>query len=257
MLFSAPVPFREALRSRAVKRIMPTHLSSAELEQLSVQLRERAMFSARVLNEQFLQRTSDAVASLLNPVLVTRPDGTTATEGLDLPTARLQLKELLREIGYVPTPEDAGTIKDLRTDGRLNLILETNTEMAQGYGWWAQGQDPDVLDQWPAQEMIRAVNSREKRPWLQRWRDAGGRVFPGRPKGYSLTDGAQEGRLVALKDDPIWEAISRFGQPYPPFDFNSGIEVADVSRSDAIALGLIDRDTQVTPQSRGFDLATN
>jgi hypothetical protein len=29
-------------------------------------------------------------------------------------------------------------------------------------------------------------------------------------------------RMIARKDSPIWEALSRFGTPYPPFDFNSG-----------------------------------
>ena len=45
--------------------------------------------------------------------------------------------------------------------------------------------------------------------------------------------------MIALINDPIWEAISRFGLPYPPFDFNSGMGVAGVSRSDAIKLGVI------------------
>jgi hypothetical protein len=33
------------------------------------------------------------------------------------------------------------------------------------------------------------------------------------------------GRMIALKSDPIWTAISAFGTPYPPFDYNSGMWV--------------------------------
>ena len=45
--------------------------------------------------------------------------------------------------------------------------------------------------------------------------------------------------MIALKTDPIWTKISRFGHPWPPFDFNSGMGVRDVSRADAIRLGVI------------------
>lgn len=48
--------------------------------------------------------------------------------------------------------------------------------------------------------------------------------------------------MVALKDDPVWAAISRFGQPYPPFDFGSGMGVEDVAHEDCVALGLIQED---------------
>ena len=38
--------------------------------------------------------------------------------------------------------------------------------------------------------------------------------------------------MVALKEDPVWTRISRFGQPWPPFDFNSGMGVEDVSHDE-------------------------
>jgi hypothetical protein len=59
--------------------------------------------------------------------------------------------------------------------------------------------------------------------------------------------------MIALKNDPIWTKISRFGLPYPPFDFNSGMDLQDVDRDEATQLGLIDRDTQIAPDKRGFN----
>ena len=66
--------------------------------------------------------------------------------------------------------------------------------------------------------------------------------------------------MIALKDDPVWEQLGSsdlfddgLDNPYPPFAFNSGMDVQDVDRDEAIKLGLIDRDTQVVPQSRGFN----
>src|SRR6185369_16237886 len=140
--------------------------------------------------------------------------------------------ELLDSLSYKPVPGEEGTLTDLSSDRRLNVMLDTNIEMAQGYGGWAQGQDKQILDQWPAQELIRVMNfdavaRGTARDWPGRWDDEGGEFF-----------GA--GRMIALKNAPIWKDISRFELPYPPFDFNSGMDVQDIERDEAIALGLID-----------------
>ncbi len=77
----------------------------------------------------------------------------------------------------------------------------------------------------PAQELVRIEERDKPRDWRRRWVDAGGHLYGG--------------RMIALKDDPVWTGISRFGTPYPPFDFNSGMGVDDVSYDDAVALGVI------------------
>lgn len=251
MPFTEPQPFREALRSRAVKAILPTHLGSDELMALDVALRERSMFAARILNEDFLDRAGRLVTQIIEG-----SGGSRAEAGLpamDLPQARAALKDFLASIDWQPAAGDEGTIKDLRTDQRLDLILKTNTDMANGYGQWVQGQDPRVINAWPAQELVRRIDRVEKRNWYERWRAAGGTIYRGKPPGQPLVQGVSEGRCIALKDDPIWEAISVFGQPYPPFDFNSGIRLRDVSRREAIELGVIDERTRVTPQTRPFE----
>lgn len=267
MLFSTPIPFREALQRQQVKSILPTVLSSAELSGVSPELLERAMFSARVYNAELLQGIKNRIDGILRGTPTEgrdaagtfRPEllqpGQVPQVTMDRSLARVELKEILRDIGYQPTDaRDVGTIKDLRTDARLNLILDTNTQMAQGYGWWAQGQDEVVLDEWPCQELIRISDRVERRNWYSRWTAAGGRIYAGSPRGLPLTNGVGVGgRCIARKDDPIWGAISRFGTPYPPFDFNSGIDVRDVSRAEAMDLGIIDRDTRVEPQTRGFN----
>lgn len=245
MLFGSPIPFDEALQSRKVKALLPTALKSAEIMQFPAQVRERAMLSAQTLSAEYLQSISDKVETMLNPKTVLR-DGVPVTQGLDTATARLELKKFLQGISYTPPSDKAGTIEDLSSDGRLNLVLKMNVQMAQGYGNWKQGQDATVLDEFPAQELFRAEARKVPREWIERWRGAGGKVFAG-------GDG-EKGRMIALKNDPIWTEISAFGLPYPPFDFNSGMDVRDVDRGEAIALGLIDRDTKIEPQSRGFEM---
>jgi len=184
------------------------------------------MFSAGVTNVEFLQRASDGIDTLVA--------GTS-----DRATQRAELKKLLATLKYEPVAGEEGSLTDLSSDRRLNLILDQNLAQAQGYGRWAQGQDPSVLDQWPAQELVRVIDSDKKRDWAARWAEAGGTFYGG--------------RMIALKNDPIWTRLSRFGTPYPPFDFNSGMDVADIDRDEAEALGLIAPDAQIAPQSRDFN----
>jgi hypothetical protein len=241
MIFSAPTPFFEALQRREVQSVLPTSLSSQEIaDRLAPEFTERALLSARTTNAEYLQTIGDVIDSILDPQTVTGGDRN-VTAGMDQATARLTLKNKLRELGYEPSADDRGTIKDLGSDRRLDLVISTNVEMAQGYGNWMQGQDEAVLDEFPAQELFRALDREKPREWQRRWSEA------------ASATGVETSGFIALKNTRIWPALSRFGTPYPPFDFNSGMDVRDVTRDEAEALSLIDRDTQVQPQERGFN----
>jgi hypothetical protein len=163
--------------------------------------------------------------------------------------AREILRASLQSIGYDPADINAvpGSLKDLASTARLRVIIDTNVKMARGYGNWKQGQTSAILDQWPAQELVRVESRIERRDWHGTWASRGGKVSA----GVGL-DG-KYGRLVARKDDGIWSAISRFGLPYPPFDYMSGVGVRDVDRDTAMRLGVIDRDTQIEPEERPFN----
>jgi hypothetical protein len=250
MKYSKPQPFKEALSASQVKTLLPTGLSSAELEQFPADVLERGRFSARVRSATHLDVLDQGVNALL--------EGKT-----DLATARLNLKQFLQDTGYLAPEEDRGTLTDFASDERTNLQLRTNVQMAQGYGYWKQGQDTDLLDAFPASELIRvedrAVPRGEKRgphgalvpdpenSWPARWN---------RARAATTADGATDsssGRMVALKGHPIWVKLSRFGQPYEPFDYNSGMGLRDVPRRDAMKLGIIGRNTIVPPQDRPFN----
>jgi hypothetical protein len=220
-----------------VKSILPTTLSSAELEQISTEIRERALFSARVTNAEYLQEIDDVLQKFINGEI-------------NLATARVQLRAKLTELGYEPAPGEEGKITDFASDERINLVLNTNAQMAAGYGAWLQGQSAPILDQWPAQEIFRLQGRMKPREWQTRFTDAAASTG----SQYVVTKFDEHNfQAVALKNDPIWEAISRFGTPYPPFDFNSGMWVRDVTRDRAMELKLIDRDTQIAPQDRNFN----
>ena len=122
---------------------------------------------------------------------------------------------------------------DLSSDSRLNLIIETNTQMAYGYGQYAAQQDPVLLDAFPCLELYRLEQRIEKRDWRARWLAAGGHLY--------------NKRMIARKDSPIWSSISRFNTPYPPFDFNSGMWTRNISRKTASNLGIITRADVIQP----------
>lgn len=232
MPLTSPMPFTEALQAREVRTLLRTSGTSADFERLArlePAVLERATFSATLE----LARALDGIERGTQAILAGKTDQA---------TVRLELKKIFEREGYTAAPEIAGTLQDFRTDERLNLIIETNVELARGYGQWLQGQQADVLDEWPAQELIRVRDAEKPRDWQQRWIDAGG-VFR-----------ADSGnRMIALKNDPIWSRLSRFNLPYPPFDYNSGMDLRDVDRDEAEALGLLDAGTVLLPQDRDFN----
>lgn len=125
---------------------------------------------------------------------------------------------------------------DLTDSDWVDAVLDVNSGLRHGwrnYNWNVN--QPAILYTRPAQELYRAFNRKAPRDWPPIWEQAGGMFY--------------EGRMTALKNAEVWSAISRFGMPFPPFDFNSGMSVRDVDRQTAIRLGLIDRDSRVRLRS--------
>lgn len=219
---------QQALKHITEKNLKPTNMSSAELSQVAIAARQKAFFSARVGNLQFLDRARDLTTQIV-------------AGDLDRATARADLKKLLKKLNYEPLPGEAGSVQDLSSDRRLNLILDTNVDQARNHGIWQKSQQPEILAIYPCQELVRVGSMpAAPRPWKRKWVLAGGKLY--------------EGRLIARKDDPIWMktisngGFNRFGTPYPPFDFQSGMRVRNISRREALKLGVIKKDTQIQPR---------
>lgn len=223
------LPFREALESQEARRYLPTGLGSADLAEIDAGLLRRSMFSAKVADFTHLDEIGSAISDVLSGQL-------------DVATARLRIKQHLWRTGYQAPPDKAGGLEDFASDARTNLQIDTNVEMVRGLGNYIQGQQEDVLDMWPAQELVRVIDSKEKRNWNKIWTDNGGPVTAAWP------------RMIALKTDPIWIRISRFKNPYTPFDWGSGMGLEDRTRREAMALGLIDLNTQLFPDNTTGDI---
>lgn len=264
MTISSPVPFREALRRLDDRKVMPTALGTREIQDLDRRITQSAFFSARNLLTDYLQGAKDRIREILNPVTMKLADRVTSenpeglvTVGKNDATVRLELRQLLKDNGYAPDLEDRGTVKDFSSHARLQLVIRTNVQIAQGYGYWLQGQDQAVLDEYPVSELFRAEERKEERDWSARWLAAAREVGD----ADAIRAFGETGRMVARKDSPVWQALGdgaggydsdALHNPYPPFAFQSGMDVMDVSRAEAMEMGLIDRDSQVTPQQQEF-----
>ena len=196
----------------------PSEMRSREWRRVDAQLRERAFFMAGVANAKELQKWRNVVERVI---------GGAMSAG----QAREEMRRYLEKIGYRAEPGLEGTIKDRSTVQRMKVSIDTNVAMARG---WAQRQEMlgDVLS--PGQELYRRRNSRVPRNWAQRWREAAEAV------GW---DGvARDGQMIALVTSPIWVELSAFDNPYPPFDYNSGMRVRPVDFEVCEELGLVSPD---------------
>lgn len=240
--FTTAQPLPAVVAQISSRTPIGARLNSAEWAAVPAALRMRSMFSARVESERFLE---EAQARILQRVAMARKDGVT----MDRARFIVEMQDELRMDGYIPDPDLAGGLQDLSSARRLGLIWDMNIAMAEGYARWLSDNDPDMLAAVPAQELVRLEDRKEKRLWHVIWSEAGGKFY-----GEPLADfpGAP-GRMIALKNDPIWEKISEFGTPWPPFRWVSGVGLRNVRARDAIELGVMRANQVVKPLKTPFN----
>ena len=217
-----------------LKELLPTELGSAEIrEQIARDILARSIFSARMESAHYLKRLREVCTQLL------------AGE-INQGTARADLGSLLEQMGHTA---DYGTLTNPASERRLQLILDTQTQMAASVAR-LQSQTPDTVYFTPAWELIRFEPRRVPRPdWRERWNAAGESVGW---DGAASFRGITGDRMIALKSSPIWQALGNgvggftdtLGNPYPPFAYSSGMDWIGVDREECIQLGLIAPDDQ-------------
>lgn len=193
-------------------------------------LRDRAFFSSQVTQTKILYAMRQNVAELVSG-------------GKDESEVRRDLREYLLKVGYDADADlqpgeksRRGTIKDLMTKARLDVMMRTNADQARGYASHIRATSAGAILAAPAYELVRVERRKAERDWDKRWEDAAKKV------GWEGV--ARNGSHIALKTSPIWAALSRFGNPYPPFDFNSGMGVRNVRKSVCREIGLLGPDEQ-------------
>ena len=238
-----PMTIFDAARSAGARSAMETTLGTAGLREKGMQILARAVFTARGSNAIF--------ASRLKQIINSMAAGDTS-EG----QARTAIWECLKALGYMPEggfpdappgevpPAVAGSLQDLSSFQRRDLIVRTQIDLMRGAGQQTRGQTPDRLRQFPAWELVRVGTSKAPRHWggvemggpkdaltSPRWTIAGGRLAAG--------------KMVAFKGDPVWGELGHYenfddalGVDHPPFAFNSGMGWREVGAAEAERLGV-------------------
>lgn len=238
-------PLQTAADQFRQKTVVPSKRTSDQWEALPAEIRMRSMFSAQVESERIL---AEAKARLQSRLDLEKRDGRTMDRGVFIE----EMRNILLDSGYRrPKGVKRGSLRDLKSSRRLGLIFDMNVAQAQGYAKWKLGMTPQGLANEPAQELVRIKSKIEVRNWPQIWRYVGGKFFGG--YGANKDYPASHGRMIALKTDPIWTQISRFGTPWPPFDWGSGMGLRNIDRREAEALGLITPEDTLEPLDSPFN----
>lgn len=201
------------------KALVAAGIPSNEWATVQAGLRNRAFFMSRVTNARILHEARQGVRDLLD-------EGKSASE---------IRRDLRRAISLSDRPADGadrGTIKDIFTRRRLDTMIEQNVRQAKGYADHLRATTGGALLAFPGYELVRVRQSKEPRDWAARW------VRAAREVGYAGVN-RRSAAMVALKTSPIWVRLSAFGNPFPPFDWGSGMGLDDVERERCEALGLV------------------
>jgi hypothetical protein len=211
MIFTKPTPPADAL-AFANKVLVGSPLSSSEWQDVPVALRSRAFFSSRVESAQVLQQARNGITDFLENNL----DDVGALKTGGRAQFVNDIQEMLARLGI---EREGGGLTDITSQPRLSLIFNTQVRQADDYGYYRQGMDSDVLNEFPAQRFIRVMDVKEPRQSHQRFEDQ-----------------------VYLKTDPIWalEINKDFGLPFGPWGWGCGHDVEDVDRREAEDMGLLE-----------------
>lgn len=243
-----PIPYLlDAFRRLSGKSPLGSALTSREWEDVPLAIRERAQFSARVESARLLQSIQERVQGEVANQREALANGKQAFFDRSAFIDAIRSEAEALGIETIEDENQRGTVRDIRSIRRLGLIHDMQVAQAGGFARWKMDTTEGALLVFPAQRLTEstAEKPRGDEYWFGEWQRAGSEV------GW---EGAMQSDFVALKTSPIWAALSRFGTPWPPFDFGSTRELEDVSFDDAVTLGLIADDWQppAEPQ-QGFN----
>jgi hypothetical protein len=239
MTFDAPMPWMEVLKAISGLTAKPTSAGSAELSTLPKDVRALSLFSARTTSAEYLSHVREVLQEY-------------SAGKINMATATMKLQEWLAKLGYTPeggfpghegeVPPAATQLQNLASAPRIKLVIETLARHAQSAAYLQGGMDADSRYNWPAWEFLRLHHSRIPRGstgrendigWQERWIRSGGKLY--------------EGRMIATKDDDVWDNISDssiwddgMDSDCDPVVFNTGYGRMELPRATCVKLGVID-----------------
>ena len=225
-------PSTERARLTAQRTPTPTGMDTEEIRAFwDARRRNQAMFSARTTSVAYLERVREVLQEYQDGLGEAEEGASAETITQGRARARMQMLERLQDLGIADRePGDSRRLVDLASSVRLNLILETNAQVAHSLDQVEASSSPVQRALYPAWELVRDEHRREPRDWTARWTESAEAVSW---QGVARNAG---GRMVALKQSPIWARLGAYpdglGNPFPPFAFGSGMGWEDVDADD-------------------------
>lgn len=225
-----PTPFLEAVEKWLPRALAAAKLTSVQWKIVAIDIKQRAFFASRVANAQWLQAAKDFFSDYLTAAREVLPNGEIALKAGSRAQFVVNMQEKARQMGIGQLGKTA--ITNLQNENRLKLIFEVNQKSAYDFANYQQGIDPDVLNFYPAQRFIRVSQVKEPRPWHEE----------------------HKGEVHRKDDVEFWRSMNRdFNVPWGPWGYNSGMDVLDVDRDEAEALGLVSPHERLSPPAVAFN----
>lgn len=249
MTFTSDIP--SVIETLQKEGRLPTTLTKSTMDAIEKSLQRYAV----KISQMKLQQACDMVKDIAEQALKTEQGvgaaGGTVTTGLNPASSRGVLDIGLKSL-------------DLESIGEtmnMGFFLRIASDVADGAGkMLADNFDQETVDFYPAWEFTRLDEVEVPRgtevvkgvvqTW-NGWDDPNGRWVAACEEAGD--DDALEvfhstGRMVALKSSDVWQALGdgaggytdTLGNSFPPFAFNSGMYRDNVSRHEAVDLGLMD-----------------
>jgi len=226
-----PDPIAAELKLAVDRGVLPTSLDTAGIRaEIAAELRVKSFFMAKCSHAHYLDWSKKIIDKM-------------AAGEIGEGQARTAMYEMLKIYGYTPEggfpdqppgtmePVMRGSLQDLSSYRRVNLIVRTQFDLFHGRAQQLSGSSPERLAGAPAWELVRIEERTVPRDWPSRWKIAGG----------SLVDG----RMIALKGDPIWGELGSSGNfqdaldvDHPPFAFESGMGWKEIDLEETQAKGI-------------------
>lgn len=249
MYLDQPRPFEEARQKLNQRVPVAIDLTAAQWGDVPLDIRERAFWSARIMDARFVQSMKSRLDDHMNQATQTETNAA-GEERLSFKVSGREdfVREMLatgKELGLgnllAPAAEQGMPAKALMEGvgpTRLRLVFDTAMRSARGYGWWKEGNKQEILDAYPAAQFIRLHAVAVPRPLHE----------------------AHEGEIHLKSDLAFWMDMNRreiggFGVPWEPFGYNSGMGTKDVPRSVCVQMGLIKPGERISNPELGFNEA--
>lgn len=240
--------------------LLPARLTAAQQKLLQNAIRKYAGQVSQKKLQEILDGIKAGLIDLNNPQQEIREAGQSVTVGLNPATARNAITEILNEAG----------IESIAN--KVDFTIRIASQVMQGARQFVDGNDPDVVEAYPAWALARVYDRDVPRgfkrgkgvllvpvpddDWPSRWAEAGDASAD--DDWLEWEGDSQSGRGVALKSSDIWNQLGSIrddslGNNFPPFAFNSGFDWNPVGAAEAIGLGLMDAGDAAKPAA--FDPA--